>query len=81
MEKDIKCIILEDNLEYGILEEIENKETTYVYLYRLDDPKVFYIRKTDGEILYGLDSEEEYNYALSLIGNKHKDLLNNLNLN
>lgn len=80
MEKDIKCIILEDNLEYGILDEIVNKNTTYVYLYRLSDPKVFYIRKTDGEMLNGLDDEDEYNYALSLIGDKYKDLLSSLNL-
>lgn len=78
--KEVECIVLEDNKEYGILERIKEKDIEYIYLFNIEDPKIFYIRKTDGEILYGLDNDEEYNYALSLVRDKYKDLIDNLDI-
>lgn len=69
-----------DDKEYLITDEIEDNGKKYVYLSYVKDFNDFCIRKIsieDGEeFLIGLDSVEEFGYALKLFENKHKDSLN-----
>ena len=44
---EMKCIKLEDGLEYMVLDEIDSETNTYVYLSNIEDPEDFCIRKVD----------------------------------
>ena len=79
--KDIECIILEDNIEYGIIEKIKYKEREYLYLSNINNPKDFCIRKVIGKVLFSLDDETEYNFAMELLKEKHIDILTKLGIN
>lgn len=72
---DVKCIKLEDGLEYMVMDEIDEGKNTYVYLSNVEDPEDFCIRKVDNEVneelLVGLDSNEEFDKALMLFTNKN----------
>lgn len=72
---NIKCVKLEDGIEYMILDEIDSDVNTYVYLTNIDDEEDFCIRKVDNkrnsELLVGLDSNEEFDKALLLFTKKH----------
>ena len=61
---EINTVVLEDNIRYFILKEIENEENRYVYLVNVDDAEDFCIRKikeeNGKEFLVGLDSEAEF---------------------
>ncbi len=74
---NIKCVKLEDGIEYMILDEIDSDVNTYVYLTNIDDEEDFCIRKVDNsrnsELLVGLDSNEEFDKALLLFTKKHHD--------
>ena len=80
MEKEIECITLENEQEYGILEKIKDQSNEYIYLFNLNNVKDFCIRKLIKDEICGLDSEEEYIKALGLLRNKNKDLINKLGL-
>ena len=74
--EQIKTVILEDNIEYIILDEITNDNKIYIYLANINDETDFCIRKKEIEenkqILIGLDSEEEFDNALNLYYQKNK---------
>ncbi len=73
---NVKCIKLEDGITYMALDEIDNKEITYVYLSNIEDEEDFCIRKVDNmknsELLIGLDSDEEFDKALLLYTKKNQ---------
>ncbi len=73
---EIKCIKLEDGLEYMVLDEIDSGSTTYVYLTNVSDEEDFCIRKVNNEknseLLVGLDSNEEFDKALLIFDKKHR---------
>lgn len=71
-----KCIKLEDDLEYVVIDEISDGDgITYVYLANTNDEKDFCIRKVDdrkdSELLVGLDSNIEFDKALLIFTKKH----------
>lgn len=74
---NIKCVKLEDDIEYMILDEIDSDSNTYVYLTNVNDVDDFCIRKVDNsknsELLVGLDSNNEFDKALLLFTQKHQD--------
>ena len=74
---NIKCIKLEDGIEYMVLDEIDNDVNTYIYLANANDEDDFCIRKVDNsknaELLVGLDSNSEFDKALLLFTKKHED--------
>lgn len=78
---EIKSMMLEDGVEYNVVDEIVNDNITYVYLANINDESDFCVRKidnsVDSEMLLGLDSDNEFDKAIILFGNKHKD--DNLN--
>lgn len=80
MEKDIECIVLEDNQEYSIIEKIKYQDKEYIYLVRTQNPKEFCVRKVIGKVLFGLDDENEYDFAMKLIKEKHSDILSKLGI-
>ena len=64
-----------DNKEYLITDAIEDKGKKYVYLSYVEDFSDFCIRKAviedEEEVLIGLDSTEEFAFALKLFEEKH----------
>jgi len=66
--QEINTIVLEDNIRYAILKEIEKDGNTYVYLTNVEDAEDFCIRKVvienDNKFLVGLDSDEEFELVL-----------------
>ncbi len=74
-----KCVVLEDGLEYIVIDEIDNdNRVTYVYLVNVNDEKDFCIRKVDDnvnpDLLVGLDSNMEFDKALLIFTKKHNKL-------
>ena len=67
---EFNSIILEDNIRYLIIKEIENDGNKYIYLTNENDPEDFCIRKTiiknNDEFLIGLSSKDEFDKALLL---------------
>lgn len=64
----IDYVIIDDK-KYGILKETTYNEATYVFLANLNDPKDQLIKKyyeSNKEELLPLDSDEEFNYILTL---------------
>lgn len=72
----MESIVLEDGLEYAIVDEINYQDKHYVYLLNVNDNKDFCIRKSTNEngveYAQGLDNKEEYETALNLYLNKNK---------
>ena len=67
-----------DGKQYLIIDQIKSKDSEFVYFSNEEDPKDFCIRKLasdDNDALVGLDSDEEFDYALSLFLDKHKDII------
>lgn len=66
--QEINTVVLEDNIRYAILKEIEKDGNTYVYLVNVEDAEDFCIRKVvienDNKFLVGLDSDEEFELVL-----------------
>ncbi len=62
-------VTLDDNQKYIVLDEIAGNNK-YVYLMNADDDNIFVVRKEiekDGKtFLEGLETDEEFNEALSL---------------
>lgn len=82
MKESINTITLEDGIVYAVIEEIESKDTRYVFLSNIDDNEDFCIRKVikedNEEILVGLDNDEEFDLALMLFSKNHKEELEQL---
>ena len=72
MKLEDNAIKLEDNKFYYVTKEIEDNNTTYVYLTDLKDPMNFCVRKKDEtkENLIGLSDEDEFKKAMELFVNK-----------
>lgn len=67
-----------DGKQYLIVDQIKDKDNEFVYFSNEDNPKDFCIRKLakdDNDMLIGLDSDEEFDYALSLFFDKHKEAM------
>lgn len=66
--QEINTVVLEDNIRYAILKEIEKDGNTYVYLVNVEDAEDFCIRKVvienGNKFLVGLDSDEEFELVL-----------------
>ena len=80
MEKELECIILENNKEYAVLEKINKNNSYYMYLFNTEDVKDFCIRKLVENKLCGLDSDEEFDEALLMLREKNIDLIEKLGL-
>ena len=73
--KEVEIITIDDK-EYGIIKEVNYKDTSYLYLSNINDDEDSLIRKTNSEnknIVEPLKSEQEFELACSLL---FKDLLN-----
>lgn len=74
MKKEYDVVVLEDGLEYAVIDEITKNGNTYVYLVNVQDEEDFCIRKVvenDTEkFLVGLSSNEEFDEALLYFVNK-----------
>lgn len=69
-----KEIVEIDNKNYAVIDEINNNFITYVYLSNIEDSNDFCIRKAsnnEADLLLGLDSEEEFDFALKLFVEKN----------
>lgn len=73
---DAKSIKLEDGIEYMVIDEIVNANTTYYYLANIDDEEDFCVRKINkdknDQLLVGLDSDAEFDRAMLLFMKKNK---------
>ena len=71
-----RCV-LENGIEYEVIDKIINGNNKYVYLSNINDNKDICIRKevkkTDDNYLVGLADEQEFKIALSLLLNKNKE--------
>lgn len=71
----MKTIILDNNIEYALLEEITINNTTYTLFSNIEVPEEITIRKTkyeNNESYYvGLDSQEEVENVLMHISKKY----------
>ena len=74
---DNSRVILEDNIEYLVIDKIEDKDVSYVYLMNKDDNNDICVRKEiiedDKCYLVGLDNKEEADKALILYIKKNKE--------
>ncbi|MBR3049212.1 MAG: hypothetical protein IKG58_01460 [Bacilli bacterium] len=60
-----------DNKEYLIIDEIRHNDINYLYLVNNKNSKDFVIRKEKGDLLVGLDNEEEFNDVMQSFINKN----------
>ncbi len=67
---------LEDGILYTLVDEIENEGIVYYYLANEEESFNFQIRKIvkeeSDELISGLESDEEFEKALTLYNNKHR---------
>ena len=74
---DNSRVILEDNIEYLVIDKIEDKDVSYVYLMNKDDENDICVRKEiiedDKCYLVGLDNKDEADKALILYIKKNKE--------
>lgn len=72
---DLKKVVLEDGIEYAVIDEIEQNNITFVYLINILDSTDFCIRKVDSvinnDLLVGLDTDNEFDLALDLFEKKY----------
>ncbi len=68
-EIEVETIVLEDGLEYFIVDEIQS----YIFLANVNNPEDVCIRKDVGEEITGLKDEQEVEYALSLYAKKYQE--------
>ena len=74
---DNSRVTLEDGIEYLVIDKIEDKDVSYVYLMNKDDESDICVRKEiledDKCYLVGLDNKEEADKALVLYIKKNKE--------
>ena len=72
---DNSRVVLEDNIEYLVVDKIKEKDFYYVYLINNRDDADLVVRKEklekDERFLVGLDDEEELEKALDLFLEKN----------
>lgn len=77
--EEVKTINM-DGIEYIVADEILIDDIKYIYLSNENDPIDFIIQKIEidnnEEYLVKLKDEEEFDKALQVFFNKHKDTLN-----
>jgi len=65
---EINTVVLEDNIRYAVIKELEKDGNTYVSLVNMEDPEDFCIRKVkienEKKYLAGLDSDEEFELVM-----------------
>lgn len=64
--RDVEVVDINDNT-YIILKEVKHKETSFLYLSNINDEEDTLIRKSDGDNLVPLASEEEFEIACNLL--------------
>lgn len=70
--KEVEIINIDDK-EYALIDTIKSEENTYNYFVNTENAMDFCILKEDVEDYISLDNEAEFNKALSLYKEKHKD--------
>jgi len=77
--KQVKTLVLEDGIEYFVIDEIEYKGDTYYYFANMNDEKDVCVRKklieNNEEYITMLDSVEELQEVLAIFAEKYKNLL------
>lgn len=72
---DNSRVVLEDNIEYLVIDKIKEKDFYYVYLINQKDDADLVVRKevleNNDKFLVGLDDEEELEKALDLFLEKN----------
>lgn len=72
---DNSRVVLEDNVEYLVIDKIKEKDFYYVYLINQKDDADLVVRKevleNNDKFLVGLDDEEELEKALDLFLEKN----------
>jgi hypothetical protein len=78
--KEIEVVKLE-GIEYMIIKELIINGVTYIHLAKVESPEEFCIRKIQiidkEEMIVGLDNKEEFDMALEVFNNNHKEELEN----
>jgi len=70
--QEVNTIILENNIEYMIVDELLINNIKYIYLSNIKNPRDFCIRKEkENGILVGLDDKIEFDKALLTFTKKH----------
>lgn len=80
MEKELEYIVLENNIEYAVVEKIKKSDYYYMYLFNSKNVKDFCIRKLKNNKLYGLSNNEEFDEAILMLRKKNIDLINKLGM-
>lgn len=74
-EEKLNVVTLDNGVEYSEVDRLEYDGNIYAFLTNLNQIKDFCIKKVlkddNGELVVGLDSEEEFNNILSLFVNKY----------
>lgn len=74
---DNSRVVLEDNIEYLVVDKIKDGDISYVYLANSNNLEDVCVRKEIHEnekcFLVGLDNKEEVNKALNLFTEKNKN--------
>ncbi len=75
--QEVKKIKLEDGIEYTLVDVIEDNGVTYYYLVNENKNYNFRIRKLvmeeQKEFLSGLETEKEFEKAMTIYKEKHKN--------
>ncbi|MBQ3297838.1 MAG: hypothetical protein IJG97_03435 [Bacilli bacterium] len=64
--KDLELVEINNN-SYVVLKEVKHKDTSYLYLSNINDEEDIMIRKTEGDMIIPLASEEEFEIACNLL--------------
>jgi len=74
---DNSRVVLEDNIEYLVVDKIKEKDFYYIYLINHRDDADLVVRKeiveNDERFLVGLDDEDELERALTLFLDKNDE--------
>lgn len=72
-----ECVVLEDDIEYGIAEKLIINNIQYICLVNMRDIEDYCIRKfaviDNKEMIIGLDNEAEFDFALLHFTKKHQE--------
>lgn len=76
-ETEITTVILDNGIEYIIVDEVNYNDNKYIYLTNINDEEDFCIRKSiivnNEEMYIGLDNDDEFNLALELYSKKNSN--------
>ncbi len=77
-EELIEFITQDDGIEYIIVDEIETKRGHYVYLVNVQDETDICVKKLNGEEIYPLENDKEFEYCMYIFAKKNKGKIENL---